>query len=597
MNRFVLLTAPAFLLNSQEAEATLQSPTRYQNDKPNIIVILSDDQGWGDLSINGNTNIETPHIDSLAQSGARFENFYVCPVSSPTRAELLTGRYHPHSNVYSTSTGGERMDLDETTIAEVFKSAGYKTAIFGKWHNGMQYPYHPNARGFDEFYGFASGHWGNYFSPMLEHNGKIVQGNGYIINDLTDHAMKFMENNRNNPFFLYLPYNTPHNPLQVPDRWWKKFEDKTLKMRHRNPEKENVLRTKAVLAMCENIDWNVGRLLDKLQKLDLAANTIVLYFCDNGPNGWRWNGGMKGKKGSTDEGGVRSPLFISWPGVIQPDTRINKIAGAIDLLPTLADLAGIPAETSKPVEGISLEPLLFKNEDSWNKRLLYTHWKGRISVRSQNYRLDNEGKLFNISKDRGQQYDISGQEPELTNLLKDSLTRWEQETVVEIDENSRPFTIGHPDFNYTQLPARDGKPHGNIRRDRGSPNCSWYTNWTDTQDKITWNVEVLAEGDYKAELYYTCPRKDLGAVIELSLGPNKITGKITQAHDPPLRGMEYERVRLPEYYVKSFMPMNLGTVHLDKGKGTLTLKALDIPGDQAIDFRLLMLERVKLGAN
>ena len=150
--------------------------TKKQETPPNIIIILTDDQGWGDLSINGNTNISTPNIDKLAENGVIFDRFYVCPVCSPTRAELLTGRYHVRSGVWETGAGGERMDLDETTIAEVFQQAGYATAAYGKWHNGMQPPYHPNSRGFDDYYGFCSGHWGNYYSPMLEHNGEIVQG-------------------------------------------------------------------------------------------------------------------------------------------------------------------------------------------------------------------------------------------------------------------------------------------------------------------------------------------------------------------------------------------------------------------------------------
>ncbi len=147
--------------------------------------------------------------------------------------------------------GGERMNLDEVTIADTFKAAGYQTAAFGKWHNGMQYPFHPNGRGFDEFYGFCSGHWGNYFDPMLEHNGRIVKGNGFVIDDLTDRMIDFVESNKEQPFFAYLPYNTPHSPMQVPDRWWDKFKDKELGMRNRNPKKENVGHTRAALAMCE----------------------------------------------------------------------------------------------------------------------------------------------------------------------------------------------------------------------------------------------------------------------------------------------------------------------------------------------------------
>ena len=196
--------------------------------KPNIILILTDDQGWGDLSINGNTNLSTPNIDNLAKTGISFDRFYVNPVCSPTRAELLTGGYHTRGGVYSTSQGGERLDLDETTLADIFKKAGYTTAAYGKWHSGMQPPYHPNARGFDDFYGFCSGHWGNYFSPMLEHNGDITKGNGFLADDLTDKGLTFIEKNRDHPFLLYLPYNTPHSPMQVPDKGWSKFQNKKL---------------------------------------------------------------------------------------------------------------------------------------------------------------------------------------------------------------------------------------------------------------------------------------------------------------------------------------------------------------------------------
>src|SRR4051812_17607683 len=173
--------------------------------RPNVVVILADDQGWGDLSVHGNTNLSTPSIDSLARDGAIFDRFYVCPVCSPTRAEFLTGRYHPRGGVRGVTSGGERLDLDERTIGDTFKAAGYATGAFGKWHNGSQYPSHPNARGFDRYYGFTSGHWGEYFSPPLEENGRPVRGSGFITDDLTDHAGSFIESNRDRPFFCYLP--------------------------------------------------------------------------------------------------------------------------------------------------------------------------------------------------------------------------------------------------------------------------------------------------------------------------------------------------------------------------------------------------------
>lgn len=205
----------------------------------------------------------------------------------------------------------------------------------------MQYPYHPNARGFDDFYGFCSGHWANYFAPLLEHNQELVTGVGFTVDDFTNHGIRFIEKNKDGPFLLYLPFNTPHSPMQVPDRWWNNFDSKEVGMRA-DPDKEEDLEfTKAALAMCENIDWNVGRLLNKLEELGIQQNTIVLYFNDNGPNSWRWNGGLKGRKGSTDEGGVRTPLFMKWSGNIPGGKNIEQISGAIDLLPTLTDLAGL----------------------------------------------------------------------------------------------------------------------------------------------------------------------------------------------------------------------------------------------------------------
>ncbi|MHC4073767.1 MAG: sulfatase-like hydrolase/transferase [Planctomycetota bacterium] len=320
------LTRRDFLRSACAGALAAAVPIRGQaastNERPNIVVILTDDQGWGDLSLHGNINLATPNVDSLARDGAIFDRFFVCAVCAPTRAEFLTGRYHPRGGVHGVTTGAERLNVDEKTIGDTFKAAGYATAAFGKWHNGTQYPYHPNGRGFDEYYGFCSGHWGNYFDPILEHNGKIVRGKGYIIDDLTDHALEFIEKNRNRPFFCYLPYNTPHSPMQVPDRFFDRFKDNPIKMRNRNPQNEQLEKTRCALAMCENIDWNVGRVLKKLEDLQLAGNTIVIYFSDNGPNSWRWNGGMKGRKGSTDEGGVRVPCAIRWPGRIKPGKKM-----------------------------------------------------------------------------------------------------------------------------------------------------------------------------------------------------------------------------------------------------------------------------------
>ena len=583
-----------FCAGSVTAMVPFHGQAAQTKHRPNIVVILSDDQGWGDLSLHGNLNIDTPNIDSLAHDGAMFERFFVCAVCAPTRAEFFTGRYHPRGGVRGVSTGAERLNLDEKTIGDTFKSAGYATAAFGKWHNGTQYPYHPNGRGFDEYYGFCSGHWGNYFDPILEHNGKIVRGKGYIIDDLTDHALVFIEQNKDRPFFCYLPFNTPHSPMQVPDRFWEEFRNHPLGMRNRDPEKEQIDKTRCALAMCENIDWNVGRVLQKLEELKLAENTIVVYFSDNGPNSWRWNGGMKGRKGSTDEGGVRVPCLIRWPGHIKPKTNISQIAGAIDLLPTLADMAGIPIVGTKALDGISIKPLLFEETEDWRDRMIFSHQNGRVSVRTQRYRLDNTGKLFDMQADPGQDHDISKEKPDVAERLTKTVAKWKQQVLPKSRKDDRPFPVGYAEFPATILPARDGVPHGNIRRSARAPNCSYFTNWIDKEDKITWDIEVANTGRYEAAVFYTCPISDVGSTVELTFNRSSVRRKVTEPHDPPSVGAEFDRVdRGSESFVKDFRPLSLDTFRLEKGRGLLSLSALDVPGDQVMEVRAVMLTLLK----
>lgn len=561
--------------------------------RPNVLVILADDQGWGDLSIHGNSNLATPNIDRLARDGAQLENFFVCPLCSPTRAEFLTGRYYPRTGVSGVSTGQERLNLDEKTIADAFRVAGYATACFGKWHNGSQWPYHPNARGFEEYYGFTSGHWGQYFDPELEHNGKIVRGKGFIIDDLTDHAMAFVEKNRERPFFCYVPFNTPHSPFLVPDRFFDKFRNREIRERATDPKQEDLDVTRCALAMCENIDWNVGRLLGRLEELKLAENTIVVYFSDNGPNSWRYNGGMKGRKGSTDEGGVRLPCFIRWPGKIRQGTVIPQIAGAIDLMPTLTALAGVARVGHKPLDGMDLGPLLLGKAQARTDRRIFSTLNKNTSVRTQQYRLDNKGALFDMQADHGQTTDISAKKPQIAAELARAVAAWRKEVVPDSRTDDRPFPVGYREFPSAQLPARDGTASGKAKRSANAPNCSYFTNWTTTDDRLTWDVEVATTGTYEITAYYTCPAKDVGATVELSFGASTLCGKVTEANDPPLI-TNLDRVpRKGESYLKDFRPMTLGRVRLEKGCGPLALRAIEIPGAQVMDLRRLVVTLVE----
>ena len=578
--------------------------------RPNVLVFLSDDQGWGDLGVHGNTQLQTPNIDSLARDGALFDRFYVCAVCSPTRAEFLTGRYHPRGGVHSTSTGGERLDLDEKTLADAFKAAGYATGAFGKWHNGSQWPYHPNARGFDEYYGFTSGHWGEYFDPPLEHNGAFVRGKGFIADDLTDHALAFIERNKDRPFFCYLPYNTPHSPFAVPAAYWERFRDKPITMRGSDGDREDLAMTRCVLAMCENLDGNVGRVLRRLDELDLAHDTIVLYFADNGPNSVRWNGGMKGRKGSTDEGGVRAPLLVRWPARIKPGTVVGEIAGAIDLLPTLAKLTGVEPAGARPLDGKDLSPLLLRTARDWPDRMIFSHWNGRISIRTRRHRLDAAGGLFDMIADPGQTRDVAPEQPRVAAALSEAVAAWRKDVFEgaapapapagararrkagdrERPGDDRPFPVGYPEFPMTPLPARDGVPHGGVRRSSSAPNSSYFVNWTSTEDSMTWDIEVNTAGSYDVTLYYTCPDADAGSTVELGFQGSKVTGRVAPGWDPPLYTNQDTIPRPPaESQMKEFRPLRLGTIRLDRGRGPLTLRAREVAGHTVMDMRLVTL--------
>jgi|ETNmetMinimDraft_25_1059894.scaffolds.fasta_scaffold08318_2 arylsulfatase A-like enzyme len=573
-------------------------------EHPNVVIFLTDDQGWGDLSSNGNTNLATPNIDSIGEQGTTLDNFYVCAVCAPTRAEFLTGRYHPRTGVSGVSEGQGRINPDEILIPEVFKANGYATGAFGKWHNGTQSPCHPNDRGFDEFYGFTSGHWGAYFSPPLDHNKEKIKGNGYVVDDFTDHAIEFIKTNRNQPFFCYVPYNTPHSPMIIDDQWFDKFVDTDPKMKFHDKKRENINMTRAALAMVENIDWNVGRILTTLEELELTGDTIVLFFSDNGPNSYRWNGGMKGRKGTIDEGGLRSPFVIQWPNHITKGNTVETVNSGIDLLPTLAELAGIDLDAALTeigkkrsveagkIDGRSFAGLLTGEQKELPPRTLYTAWRTKISIRTDQFRLDNDGALYDITKDRGQTTDVSDQYPELAEELRAAAAEFRAESETCFQKYAvRPFAVGYD--TSTTLPARDGLPHGpSLTRSSKAPNNSFFENWKSTEDSITFDIEVAQGGEYEAIVFYTCRVGDVGATIRLSQEDGSGTeAKVSESFDPPFYDNSKERMENSHYIVKDFKPLELGQLTLEAGHQTLRLTAPEIIGEEAIDVHSIELIR------
>jgi arylsulfatase A-like enzyme len=550
---------------------------------PNILLILTDDQGWGDLGVHGNDVIQTPNLDALAAGGTRFNHFYVSPVCAPTRASLLTGRYHLRTNVTGVTGGREVMLAEETTLAEILGEAGYATGCFGKWHNGGHYPHDPNGQGFDEFFGFSAGHWNNYFDTHYEHNGKPVQVDGYINDVVTDKAIDFITANRKKPFLCYVPYNTPHSPFQVPDKYFDKYKAMGL---------DDTLAS--VYGMCENLDDNVGRMVATLDQLGLRDNTIILYLGDNGPNTERFNGGMRGRKGSAHEGGTRNMLLMNGPGIVPAGQVVAPITAHIDLLPTLLAYAGVPLPGGLKIDGRNLRPLLEKPQEEWAERDLFFHWWKRAALRTSNYRLTYErdrASLFDLRVDPGQKVDIAAQKPEMFERLKARYEAWYAEVTAGVPLVAPPVPVGHPERPRVELLAPEGNPVGAIHYQvkAGWAN-DWFTGWTDTESHVYWDLNNVRAGTYAVTLNYVCPASDVGAEIEVEVAGARIQGKITEAHDPAIIPSP-DRVPRKPVYEKVWKPLAMGTVTIPKGKTRLTVRALSKPGQTVMDLKSVVLER------
>lgn len=551
--------------------------------RPNVLVVLTDDQGFGDIRSHGNPKIDTPNMDALAASGARFDRFYVSPVCAPTRAAFLTGRYYPRTGTAGVSGGTETMRSDEVTVAEILQAAGYACGCFGKWHNGAHFPYHPNGQGFDEYLGQCVGHWNNYFDIVMDHNGRPQQTKGYVNDVLTDAAIAFIEKNRRRPFLCYIPYNTPHTPCQVPDRYFDKYKARGLDDR-----------TACIYGMVESLDDNLGRLLKRLDALGLASDTIVIFFTDNGPNGRRYNAGMRGAKGSIHEGGVRVPCFVRWRGRIKPGTVVKPIAADIDLLPTIVQLTGVPTLKTEPLDGMSLAPLLEGRADGWPDRMLFTFFRKRGAVRTQRYRLTVEGRrvgLYDMAADPGQKKNIAREKPDLVRKLKAAYdAKWAE--VRKGQTGRQPIPVGYDQMPVVTMPTPEGTWSGGLRFGGRHANNNWLTGWTSTKAEVHWDVEVVRPGRYELALLYICPKEDVGSTIRIGVAGQTVQGKLTKAMEPNFVPSP-DRVKRAEVYERRWAPFTIGTVTLPKGRARLTVRATHIPGSAAMDLKAVVVRRLE----
>lgn len=549
-------------------------------ERPNVLLIVSDDQGWGDIASHGNEKLDTPNLDRLAAGGARFERFFVDPLCAPTRAALLTGRYSLRSGVHGVTRAHETMRADEVTLAEAFRDAGYATGCFGKWHNGAHYPNHPNGQGFAEFFGFCGGHWNNYFDTTLERNGEPAATKGFVSDVLADEAIAFMRRNAGRPFLCYVPFNAPHFPPQVPDPFFDKY-----KARGFDDE------TASVYGMVENVDANVGGLLASLDDLGIAERTVVLFHTDNGPNTGRYNGGMKGRKGSVHEGGVRVPLFVRWPGRIEAGRTVRPIAAHVDLLPTLCELCGVPLPRQVELDGMSLAPLLLDGDVTWPERGFFTFKDTKPApdgkqgaVRTDRYRAVREKgrwELYDMLTDAGQQRDIAGEHPEVVRELAAAFeAKWKEVTAAGFEPVPAP--IGHPVRPAATLPGHEAVLHpaqgqGVSYHGRAGWANDWIDNWTDPAAYASWPVEVVTPGEYEVTVRYCCPEANVGAVLRVEIGGAVASGTVAEPHDPePLPSPD--RFPRPEVYEKTWKALSLGTVRLEVGRTELALKAERVVG-------------------
>ncbi len=421
--------------------------------RPNIIVILTDDQGYGDFSCNGNPVLKTPNLDRLHDEGRRFTDFHVSTTCAPTRCALMTGRHEFKSGVTHTIQERERMSLKATTIAQVLKSAGYATGIFGKWHLGDEPERWPDKRGFDEMFIHGAGGIGQtypgscgdapgntYFDPAILHNGRFEKTKGYCTDVFFGQALRWIETQKDKrPFFAYITPNAPHTPLQVPAEYEKLYAGKV---------PANVAR---FFGMIANIDDNVGRLLEKLKALGIERDTLVILMNDNGGTaGLRvYNAGMRGGKVTPYNGGTRAASFWRWPGTLSPGD-VDKLTAHIDVFPTLAELAGakIPPAVAEALDGRSLVPLLTNPNAPWPDRYLFTHvgrWaSGRApdskyrscSVRSPRYNLvcsSNDGskkwELYDLKTDPGETKDIAAERQDVLSRMEAAYDMWWNEVL------------------------------------------------------------------------------------------------------------------------------------------------------------------------
>jgi arylsulfatase A-like enzyme len=494
------------------ALSNLQAATNNKTtNHPNVIVVITDDQGYGDLGCHGNNIIKTPHIDMFYKESVHFTNFHVSPTCAPTRSAIMTGRYSNRVGVWHTIAGRSLLWEDEVTMADIFSSNGYVNGLFGKWHLGDNYPFRPEDRGFHEVVVHGGGgitqgpdYWGNdYFDDSYRHNGKYKKYEGYCSDVFFNEAMRFIEKNRAKPFFCMIATNAPHDPLNVPAKYHEMYKD----------EQNLTYPQHRFYGMITNIDDNFQRLLLKLKDLDLEENTILIFMTDNGTaygirtiEGKQFGntGGMRGAKNSEYEGGHRVPFFIRYPaGNITGGKDIQGLSAHIDLLPTFIELCGLDnVPQQKSFDGISLMPLLEGDRKAWKQRLLVVDsqrrrnlvkWR-KSAVMYENWRLVNGTELYNLDNDPMQKIDIADDQSELVKKLRTGYNNWWRSFIDEgVNERYAYIQAGSDAENPLRISAHDMHTESTLAH-------SQHGALLGLNPLGIFKIEILEEGEYSISL-------------------------------------------------------------------------------------------------
>lgn len=496
--------------------------------KPNIIIILTDDQGYGDLAYHGNPIVKTPNLDDFAKQSLELTNFHVGTTCAPTRAGLMTGRNANRNNVWHTIAGCSILLADEETMPEVFQRSGYQTAMLGKWHLGDNYPFRPQDRGFQEaFYHGGGGvqqtpdYWNNdYFDDTYFRNGVPEKTEGYCTDVWFDEAISYTEKQKEEPFFLYLALNAAHGPFNVPEEYAKMYESAPL----------NEIQ-KRFYGMVSNIDDNFGRLVAHLKKTEKFDNTIIIFTTDNGTargiakvkNSEKtlgYNAGLRGTKGSHYDGGHKVPFFMSWPdGNIQRETKSNDLVSHVDLLPTLAELVAIPFNAKKPLDGKSMVGTLLGEKTDTERMLVVDTQRNQLpekgkspAVMQAEWRLVNGSELYNTHEDVGQENDISELHLERVKKMQDFYDEWWASILPDIryaeipigDNAANPVLISIHDMH-----TSDNIPWNQVQIRKGETNPDGY-----------YSINIVEDGEYQFKLYRYSPESGLA----LNASPKEISG-------------------------------------------------------------------------